>query len=56
MIEAWKKMVNDLLLSYGKTQAQSEKLINQAIEFDQLYKDYLLSSVEWANYVNFYII
>ncbi|UWV81292.1 hypothetical protein [Mycoplasmopsis cynos] len=56
LIEAWKKMVNDLLLSYGKTQAQSEKLINQAIEFDQLYKDYLLSSVEWANYVKLYII
>ncbi|TQC54534.1 M13 family metallopeptidase [Mycoplasmopsis cynos] len=54
LIEAWKKMVNDLLLSYGKTQTQSEKLINQAIEFDQLYKDYLLSSVEWANYVALY--
>ncbi|VEU64342.1 Uncharacterised protein (plasmid) [Mycoplasmopsis cynos] len=54
LIEAWKKMVNDLLLSYGKTQTQSEKLINQAIEFDQLYKDFLLSSVEWANYVALY--
>ncbi|ATO31011.1 flagellar biosynthesis protein FlgM [Mycoplasmopsis bovirhinis] len=54
LIEVWKDMVFKLLTSYGKSSWEALDLINKAVEFDLYYKDFLLSSVEEANFVALY--
>ncbi|WP_435129061.1 M13 family metallopeptidase [Mycoplasma sp. 6243] len=54
LLNAWKNMVNDLLLDYGFAQQKVNIMIENAIAFDDIYKDYILSSVEQADYVSLY--
>ncbi|EIE40158.1 M13 family metallopeptidase [Mycoplasmopsis canis] len=54
LIEAWKKMVLDLLIDYGKSEDEANDLVSKAVEYDLFYKDFLLSSVEQANFVSLY--
>ncbi|WAM02840.1 hypothetical protein ONA02_03665 [Mycoplasmopsis felis] len=54
LLTSWKNMVVDLLIDYGFSKQKSESMVENAIKFDDLLKDYLLSSVEQANYVALY--
>ncbi|MCU9934192.1 M13 family metallopeptidase [Mycoplasmopsis felis] len=54
LLTSWKNMVVDLLIDYGFSKQKSECMVENAIKFDDLLKDYLLSSVEQANYVALY--
>ncbi|MGZ9413564.1 M13 family metallopeptidase [Mycoplasma sp. Z386] len=54
LLNTWKEMVLFLLKDYGKTEEEANKLISNAIKFDDIYKDYILSSIEQANYVALY--
>ncbi|QKT05600.1 M13-type metalloendopeptidase [Mycoplasma sp. OR1901] len=54
LLNVWKEMVLDLLTDYGLEQEVANKMVNNAIEFDNLYKDYVKSSVENADYVSAY--
>ncbi|MCU4706878.1 M13 family metallopeptidase [Mycoplasma sp. CSL7503-lung] len=54
LLKVWKEMVLDLLIDYGLEQEVASKMVNNAIEFDNLYKDYIKSSVENADYVSAY--
>ncbi|QGZ97818.1 M13 family peptidase [Mycoplasma sp. NEAQ87857] len=51
LLQAWSNMMMDLLVDYGKSKEEAQRLIDLAIEFDNLYKDFVLSSVEAADYV-----
>ncbi|UWV79840.1 hypothetical protein NW072_01500 [Mycoplasmopsis felis] len=42
------------MIDYGFSKQKSECMVENAIKFDDLLKDYLLSSVEQANYVALY--
>lgn len=54
LLTSWKNMVVDLLIDYGFSKQKSESMVENAIKFDDLLKDYLLGSVEQANYVALY--
>ncbi|MBN4084218.1 M13-type metalloendopeptidase [Mycoplasma sp. CSL10166] len=54
LLKVWKDMVIDLLLDYGLDNNTALKMVNNAIEFDDIYKEYVKSSVENADYVSAY--
>ncbi|WGI36664.1 M13 family metallopeptidase [Mesomycoplasma lagogenitalium] len=54
LLTVWKNMVKELLLSYGKNEQESEKIIQNSIQFDELYKNYVLTPEEAADYVSLY--
>ncbi|QCZ36748.1 M13 family metallopeptidase [Mycoplasma nasistruthionis] len=54
LLSAWKNMVHDLLVDYGKTKQEANQLIKDAIEFDSLLVPVVLSSVQKADYVSLY--
>lgn len=54
LLKAWSSMVYDLLIDYGKHDLEAKEMIKKAIKFDNLYKDYVLSSVEQADYIALY--
>ncbi|QNM93346.1 M13 family metallopeptidase [Mycoplasma sp. Pen4] len=54
LLKVWSDVVEELLVSYGKTQAEAQDLIKKAIKFDAKVVEYVLSSVEKADYVALY--
>ncbi|WP_117274991.1 M13 family metallopeptidase [Mycoplasmopsis edwardii] len=54
LLTAWSNMVIDLLVSYGFSNEEAKAKVEKALDFDLFYKDFLLSSVEKANYVAMY--
>ncbi|WP_406614325.1 M13-type metalloendopeptidase [Mycoplasma corogypsi] len=53
-LEAWREMMLRLLKSYGITPKRAETMVQKALDFDNLLKDYVLSAVEKANYPALY--
>lgn len=53
-LNAWKSMVKKLLIKYGKTEEESEKLLDNAIKFDSLLVESSKNSVEMAQYTKLY--
>lgn len=53
-LNAWKSMVKKLLIKYGKTEEESEKLLDDAIKFDSLLVESSKNSVEMAQYTKLY--
>ncbi|UUM19504.1 MULTISPECIES: M13 family metallopeptidase [unclassified Mycoplasma] len=53
-LNVFKSMSVKLLQEYGYTQSQANKLADQAVEFDNLVKDYILSSLQKADYTSLY--
>ncbi|SJZ65034.1 M13 family metallopeptidase, partial [Mycoplasmopsis verecunda] len=54
LITAWKEMTFDLLISYGKTTEQANRLVQQALEFDNFLVEFVLSNEEKADYTSLY--
>ncbi|MFV8414174.1 M13 family metallopeptidase [Mycoplasma sp. Z331B] len=54
LLTAWKEMSFDLLISYGKTTEQANKMVAQALEFDNFLVDFVLSNEEKADYTSLY--
>ncbi|MFV8401343.1 M13 family metallopeptidase [Mycoplasma sp. CR] len=54
LLTAWKEMSFDLLVSYGKSAEEANKLVNQALEFDNFLVEFVLSSEEKADYTSLY--
>ncbi|WP_033161043.1 M13 family metallopeptidase [[Mycoplasma] collis] len=55
-LKVWSKMVQSLLIDYGMEKNKANALIKKALKFDNLYKDYVLSPEQLANFVSFYNI
>ncbi|VEU59397.1 M13 family metallopeptidase [Mesomycoplasma neurolyticum] len=53
-LRVWTRVVMKLLLNYGKSEEEAKTLIKKAIQFDNLYKDYVLSPEQLSNYVSLY--
>ncbi|MHA0272443.1 M13-type metalloendopeptidase [Mycoplasma sp. 48589B] len=54
LITAWKEMSFDLLVSYGKSADEANKLVQQALEFDNFLVEFVLSNEEKADYTSLY--
>ncbi|TDV24432.1 putative endopeptidase [Mycoplasmopsis mustelae] len=54
LLNVWRNMVLDLLVSFGIQADMANKMIQNAIDFDNYFKDHILSAVEQADYVSLY--
>ncbi|WP_025755570.1 M13-type metalloendopeptidase [Mycoplasmopsis cricetuli] len=53
-LKLFKKMVVELLQMYGYKKRKASELVDKAIEFDSIVKDYVLSSVQKADFISMY--